>query len=148
MGAGVDARRHEGSRGGRRQFDRRCRRCGYGDRDGNAKIAGAASQGLLPGRLGVPSGIVLDTISDASVCVRRDVLGGDWDDPAARWAMLSEAIAQWAPDHNTFPSLPSHPMRIVGWATLAQSATFDNAIEYAGHAKLHVDVSRDALDHC
>jgi hypothetical protein len=80
--------------------------------------------------------------------VRRDVLGGDWDDPAARWAMLSEAIAQWAPDHNTFPSLPSHPMRIVGWATLAQSATFDNAIEYAGHAKLHVDVSRDALDHC
>jgi hypothetical protein len=120
---------------------------GYGDRDGDGEIAGDVPAGLLPGPEGVPAGIVLSTIGPAE-CVDPDVLGGDWDDPVARWALLAEAIDQWAPDNNTFPSLPSHPMRIVGWAALTQSGTFDEAIEYSGHADLHVDVTRDALARC
>ena len=120
---------------------------GYGDRDGNDEITGEVQNGLLPGPDGAPAGIVLDTIGEAD-CVNRDVLGGEWDDPVARWSLLAEAIDGWAPDNNTFPSLPSHPMRIVGWATLTQSGTFEEAIEYAGHADLHVGVSRDALSRC
>jgi hypothetical protein len=120
---------------------------GYGDRDGDGEIAGDVPEGLLPGPDGIPEGIVLDSIG-AAECVNRDVLGGDWDDPVARWAVLAEAIDQWAPDNNTFPSLPSHPMRIVGWATLTQSGSFEEAIEYSGHADLHVDVTRDALARC
>ncbi len=67
---------------------------------------------------------------------------------SARLEQIAEAIDEWAPDNNTFPSLPSHPMRIVGWATLAQSATFAEAIEYSGHADIHVDATRDALSRC
>ncbi len=120
---------------------------GYGDRDGNGQTGGAVKGGLLPGPDGSPAGVVLDTVGDDD-CVRRDVLGGSWDDPRARWSLLAVAIDEWAPDNNTFPSLPSHPMRVVGWATLAQSATFAEAIEYSGHADLHVDVTRDALSRC
>jgi hypothetical protein len=120
---------------------------GYGDRDGDGEIEGDVPAGLLPGPGGAPAGVVLDTIGPAE-CVNKDVLGGDWDDPVARWALLAEAIDEWAPDNNTYPSLPSHPMRVVGWATLTQSGTFDEAIEYSGHAGLHVDVSRDALAEC
>ena len=120
---------------------------GYGDRDGDGEIEGDVPAGLLPGPDGAPAGVVLDTIGPAE-CVNRDVLGGDWGDPVARWALLAQAIDEWAPDNNTYPSLPSHPMRIVGWATLTQSGTFEEAIEYSGHADLHVDVSRDALAEC
>ena len=120
---------------------------GYGDRDGDGEIAGDVAEGLLPGPDGTPEGIVLDSIGPAE-CVKRDVLGGDWDDPVARWALLAEAIDQWASNNNTFPTLPSHPMRIVGWATLTQSGSFEEAIEYSGHADLHVDVTRDALADC
>lgn len=120
---------------------------GYGDRDGDGTVDGDVAEGLLPGPLGDPIGLVLATTGDAE-CVRADVLGGDWADPAARWALLSNAIGEWASDNNTFPSLPAHPMRIVGWATLTQSGTFGEAIEYAGHADLHVDISRRSLVLC
>lgn len=120
---------------------------GYGDRDGNGAVAGAVARGLLPGPDGSPAGVVLDTVGNDD-CVLRDVLGGSWDEPRARWSVLARAIDGWAPDNNTFPSLPSHAMRVVGWATLAQSATFTQAIEYSGHADLHVDVTRDALGRC
>jgi hypothetical protein len=57
------------------------------------------------------------------------------------------AIEEWRPDRNTMPSLPSHPMRIVGWATFTLASTsLDDAHEYAGHAQLHVNVSLAALD--
>ncbi len=92
-------------------------------------------------------GLVLEMFGDAT-CVHGDVLGGDWDDPHAWWAELERAIDQWSPENNTFPSLDSHPMRVVGWATLAQSASFDEAIEYSSHARLHVDVARAALRRC
>ncbi len=120
---------------------------GYGDRDGDGEVAGAVAEGFLPGPSGTPPGIVLDTFGTAE-CVRRDVLGGDWDDPVGRWSVLAAAIDEWAPDNNTFPSLPSHPMRIVGWATLTQTASFETVIEYAGHAGLHVAVSRESLARC
>lgn len=120
---------------------------GYGDRDGDGTIAGVVDEGLLPARSGEPSGIVLDTL-DGADCVRADVLGGDWDDPSGRWARLIVAIREWTPTDNTFPGLPSHPMRVVGWATLAQDAPLAQALEYAGHADIHVDVTRDALADC
>jgi hypothetical protein len=104
-------------------------------------------EGLLPGLDGEPEGIVLSTVGNAE-CVERDVLGGDWSDPRARWAELDRAIEEWAPDHNTFPSLGSHPMRVVGWATLARSGSLAEAIEYSSHARLHVDVARSALEGC
>ena len=120
---------------------------GYGDRDGDGTIAGRVDEGLLPARSGDSRGIVLDTL-DGARCVRADVLGGEWDDPSARWARLLVAIRSWSPTDNTFPALPSHPMRVVGWATLAEDAPLAPAIEYAGHADIHVDVTRDALDRC
>ena len=120
---------------------------GYGDRDGDGSINGEVTVGLLPGPTGSPAGLVLDQIGPSD-CVNRDVLGGDWSDPVARWDLLADAIAEWSTVNNPFPALPSHPMRIVGWATLAQTSTFDDAIEFSGHADLHVDVSRNALADC
>jgi hypothetical protein len=120
---------------------------GYGDRDGNGTVAGAVTEGLLPSRDGSSDGVVLDTVGDAA-CVHQDVLGGGWEHPRARWALLTEAIREWSPDNNTFPDLPAHPMRIVGWATLAQAGSYDEAIGYSGHADVHVDASRDALADC
>ena len=56
------------------------------------------------------------------------------------------AIDDWRPDDNTMPSLPSHPMRVVGWASFTLATDdLDDAHEYAGHAQLHVDVARDSL---
>ncbi|MDQ3247526.1 MAG: hypothetical protein M3Q52_11705, partial [Pseudomonadota bacterium] len=84
-----------------------------------------------------------------SACVKRDVLGGDWSDPAARWAALARAIARWTPANNTFPRLPSHPQRIVGWATLALGAdNLATARDYARHAQIHTDVSSRAVAGC
>ena len=120
---------------------------GYGDRNGDGEISGAGDVGLLPGSDGTPTGLVLDAIGDVE-CVHQDVLGGTWDDPAARWGELAAAIADWAPGNNTFPSLAAHPMRLVGWATLTQTATLDEAHEYAGHAALHVSVAEQALANC
>jgi hypothetical protein len=75
------------------------------------------------------------------------VLGGDWSDPEQRWATMSAAIDAWAPDNNTMPSLPSHPMRIVGWATLTlDTDELDLAHEYVSHAGLQVAVTEQALD--
>jgi len=120
---------------------------GYGDRDGNGSIAGEVAEGLLPGPTGDPVGLVLATTGEAE-CVTKDVLGGDWGDPVARWTLLADAIDQFGPGNNPFPTLPAHPMRIVGWATLTQAGSFEQAIEYAGHADLHVDISRDAFNNC
>ncbi len=120
---------------------------GYGDRDGDGVVTGKAEEGLLPGLAGTPAGIILTTIGGVE-CVSEDVLGGEFHDAAERWRLLDEAINEWAPNNNTFPTLPSHPMRIVGWATLTQMGTFDQAIEFAGHAELHVNVTRDSLQRC
>jgi hypothetical protein len=111
----------------------------YGDADGDGQIAGATETALLP-----------DLAADVSgACIERDILGGSWDDPDARWATLQTAIDAWAPANNTFPSLPSHPQRIVGWATLTlETSSLETAHEYAGHAQLHVDVSQAAVESC
>jgi hypothetical protein len=118
---------------------------GYGDRDGDGAVEGENDAGLLPGRDGTPDGIAAQLA--ANECVARDVLASTIDDPAAAWSEMETAIAAWTPQDNTMPSLASHPMRIVGWATFTiASDDLDEAHEYAGHAQLHVDVSRDALD--
>lgn len=118
---------------------------GYGDRDGNGNIDGEAEFGVLRGIDGSPAGLA-DSLTD-NECVVADVLGGAWDDPAARWAELEAAIAAWSPADNTLQDLASEPMRIVGWATLALATdSLDEAREHAGRAQLHVDVSLDAID--
>jgi len=118
---------------------------GYGDRDGDGVVTGETDAGLLVGVDGTPDGIADPLASNE--CVARDVLAGTVDDPAAAWSEMESAIAAWTPGRNTMPSLASHPMRIVGWATFTIAGDdLDLAHEYAGHAQLHVDVSRDALD--
>jgi len=80
-------------------------------------------------------------------CVAKDVLGGSWEDPPDRWDEMLRAIGDWRPDNNTMPSLASHPMRVVGWATFSQDSDSLEAIhEYAGHAALHVAISQRSLD--
>jgi len=117
----------------------------YGDADGDGVIGGAATTGLLPGLDG-STGLAQPS---AGPCVERDVLGGDWSDPVARWDTLARAIAAWSPTNNTFPSLPSHPQRLVGWATLALSGDdLETALEFAGHAQLHADISLRAVTAC
>ncbi len=118
---------------------------GYGDRDGNGTIEGATETGLLPGVDGTPEGLAI--AAPPNSCIERDVLGGSWDDPSESWDEMLIAIGEWRPDNNTMPTLASHPMRIVGWATFTiESDSLDDAREYGGHANLHVAVSEAALD--
>ena len=118
---------------------------GYGDADGDDSVSGANRRGLLPGETGVP-GLVT---RPATACVERDVLGGSWADPVARWDEVRRRIADWTPTNNTFPDLPSHPQRVVGWASLTlKSTSLAAAREYAGHARIHVDVTVAALSGC
>ena len=118
---------------------------GYGDRSGDGAINGETTVGVLAGLDGTPSGLA--THLPTNECVTRDVLGGTWEDPGAEWDAMLSAIDAWRPDNNTMPTLGSHPMRIVGWATFTLgSDSLEEAHEYAGHAKLHVDVALRALD--
>jgi len=118
---------------------------GYGDRNSDGAITGEVVAGVLPGLDGIPEGLAIPLGENG--CVRRDVLGGTWPDPEAEWDVMLNAIDDWRPDNNTMPTLPSHPMRVVGWATFTlDSDSLDEAHEYAGHAKLHVDISVRALD--
>ncbi len=118
---------------------------GYGDSDGDGIVSGANAIGLLPGL----HGSAALAIPAANPCVTRDLLGGSWEDPARRWGILQAKIDAWRPGNNTFPTLPSHAQRIVGWASLTLSSSdLKKAREYAGHANIHVDVSRTALTRC
>lgn len=118
---------------------------GYGDRDGDGVVSGATDAGVLPGLDGTPAGLAIPLAANA--CITADVLGGSWDDPDARWAEMLDAIDAWRPSNNTMPTLASHPMRVVGWSTFTlETGSLDEAHEYAGHAKLHVDISVRALD--
>lgn len=117
----------------------------YGDADRDGTVAGASEIGLLPGLAG-EAGLAT---AAAGVCVERDVLGGSWADPADRWAKLDAAIAAWTRSNNTFPAFPSHPQRVIGWATLTLAAPdLATAQEYGGHASLHADISLRALTGC
>ena len=118
---------------------------GYGDRNGDGIVSGAATVGVLPGQDGTPPGLAIPL--ETNECIARDVLGGTWTDPGAEWGAMLTAIDDWRTDSNTMPSLASHPMRIVGWATFTlRSGSLDETHEYGGHAKLHVDVALRALD--
>ncbi len=117
----------------------------YGDRNRDGVISGETDKGLLPGMDGTPEGLALAASSNP--CVAQDVLGGSWGDPRAAWDEMLFAIDAWEPGNNTMPSLQSHPMRVVGWATFTLgSDSLEMAHEYAGHARLHVDISERALD--
>ncbi|MEJ7777707.1 MAG: hypothetical protein WKF52_10070 [Sphingomicrobium sp.] len=117
----------------------------YGDVDGDGTIGGEVDAGLLPG-LGGEAGLAS---ARPNPCMIADVLGGDFSQAAARWATMDRAIANWRADNNTFPSLASHPQRIVGWATLTlQRANLAQAKNYAGHAQLHADKTRAAITQC
>ncbi len=118
---------------------------GYGDRNGDGVISGETTVGILPGLDGAPAGLA--TPLAANECITRDVLGGTWTDPQVEWGKMLTAIDEWRPNNNTMPTLASHPMRTVGWATFTlRSDSLDEAHEYAGHAKLHVDIALRALD--
>ena len=115
----------------------------FGDRDSDGTTSGSNEIGLLPGLDGESGLASAAAVND---CVTRDILGSTADDPAAGWAEMAEAIDSWRPDNNTMPTLLSHPMRIVGWATFAlASDDLDEAHRFAGHAQRHVDVARDAM---
>ncbi|MEV8268189.1 hypothetical protein [Microbacterium sp. NPDC076911] len=117
----------------------------YGDADGDGTVSGAMTVGVLPGLEGEPG---LASIIEGD-CLEQDVLGGDWSDPAERWQILDDAIVAWAPTNNTFPSLPSHPQRTIGWATLALNEDdLETAREFASHAQLHINVTAAALQNC
>jgi len=117
----------------------------YGDRNGDGTIDGEYTVGVLSGLDGKPTGIAQKL--EPNECIDNDVLGGSWSDPMAEWDKMIVAIDQWRPDNNTMPTLDSHPMRVVGWATFTLGTdSLDDAHEYGGHAKLHVDVTLDALD--
>ena len=119
---------------------------GYGDADGDGVIQGESERGLLPGLTDEPG---IAQAEPVNTCVEAHVLGGSWADSAARWATAQDVYDAWTPANNTMPSLPSHPQRIVGWATLTLATdSLSEALEYAGHAQIHVDVSRDAVDGC
>ncbi len=116
----------------------------YGDLDADGSLGGATDQGLLPGEDGGPG--LATALSD---CAGVDLLGGPWTDPTARWDELRGMIAAWTPADNPFPTLPSHPQRVVGWAQLTlDTDSLDEAHEYAGHAQLHVDAARAAVLGC
>jgi len=117
---------------------------GYGDRNGDGVISGETTVGVLPGLDGTPAGLAIPLATNE--CITRDVLGGTWDDPETKWGAMLTAIDDWRPNNNTMPSLASHPMRTVGWATFTlRSDSLDEAHVYAGHAKLHVDIALRAL---
>lgn len=118
---------------------------GYGDRDADGVVGGGSVTGLLPGLDGTPTGVAIAV--GANECVVRDILGGGWTDPGGRWDEMETAIDRWRRDRNTMPSLASHPMRVVGWASFSMES--DSLIEirgYAGHADIHVRISLSALD--
>lgn len=119
-----------------------------------ARAAAARVNDLIVGRPGTV-GLLPSEDGDAGLatavasCAGPDLLGGSWDDPAERWAILATAIDEWTPSNNTFPTLPSHAQRVVGWATLTvRAVSLEQAHEYSGHARLHVAAARDALADC
>ncbi|GMQ98137.1 MAG: hypothetical protein BMS9Abin17_0643 [Acidimicrobiia bacterium] len=118
---------------------------GFGDRDGDGVVGGSSDLGLLPGSDGAPAGLA--AALETNECVVSDVLGGTWTDPGARWDEMLSAIDRWRPDNNTMPSLASHPMRIVGWASFSMESDSLSEIQtFGGHANIHVKVSLRALD--
>ncbi len=117
----------------------------YGDANRDGQIAGANVIGVLPA---LDGGASLASPND-NACVVADILGGSWRDPAKRWSQFQSALSRWTISRNTFPSLPSHAQRVVGWASLTlKSDSPVEARKYAKHARLHVDIALRALNSC
>lgn len=122
----------------------------YGDRDGDGNVRGEVDAGLLPGSTGSSPGLTVQALdSGAASCVRRDVLGGAWDDPQARWAEMDEVIDAWTPEDDAMGQLASPLQRVVGWAELTQRTDVEeDAEEYAVQAAEQVVVAQRALYDC
>lgn len=122
---------------------------GYGDRDGDGNIRGSTDVGLLPGGNAEARGLALDAVeAGARECVRREVLGGSWDDPAARWMDLERATRAWQPGDN-MSQLDSSVQRVAGWALVTLEAdTVEQAEQYAGSASSSVADAQRALFDC
>lgn len=117
----------------------------YGDANKDGLIAGKSVVGVLPGLKGEAS---LASPND-NACVVADILDGSWREPAKRWFQFQSALSSWTIRRNTFPSLPSHTQRVVGWASLTlKSTSLVEAREYAKHARLHVDIGVRAINSC
>ena len=94
-------RRRDGGRRDRCQPDRRTEWPGYGDRNGDGTIDGTTDAGLLPGLDGDPDGLANSLAYNS--CIERDVLGGPWDDPSARWTEMTSATRRDTRDGNGAP---------------------------------------------
>ena len=117
----------------------------YGDANKDGRIAGKSVVGVLPGLKGEAG---LASPND-NACVVADILGGSWREPAKRWFQFQSALSRWTTRRNTFPSLPSHAQRVVGWASLTlKSTSLVEAREYANHARLHIDIAVRAINSC
>ncbi len=117
----------------------------YGDANKDGQIAGKRVVGVLPGLKGEAS---LASTND-NACVVADVLGGSWREPAKRWSRFQRALSRWTMTKNTFPSLPSHAQRVVGWASLTlKSDSLVEAREHAKHAQLHINIALRAVTSC
>ncbi len=116
----------------------------YGDANGDGSVGGEVIDGLLPGETGEAS-LALPLRG----CAGADLLGGSWVDPGSRWGELEGMIAAWSPVNNPFPQLASHAQRTVGWAQLTlASSELGVALEFSGHAQLHVDAIAAAVADC
>lgn len=116
-----------------------------GDADGDGEFRGDTMIGLLPGE-GGQVGLVR---APATPCVERDVLGGSWPYPAARWEDVRSRLARWREADNTFPALPSHPSASSGGRALALGSTsMEASHEYARHARLHLTITMEAVAIC
>lgn len=116
----------------------------YGDLDGDGSVVGESEFGILAGLDGTPPGIAAAVENE---CIEADVLGGGWDDPAARWAELQAAIDAWSPTNDTISSLDSQPMQAVGWARLTMATeSLEDAHEFGGRAQENIAESIAAID--
>jgi len=119
---------------------------GYGDLDGDGVIEDEDVDefGVVPGLDGTPPGLA-ELVDNE--CVEADVLGGSWDDPAARWAELDAAVEAWSPENNTIAALASNPMQIVAWARLATSTdALDEARDFGNLAASNLETSLEAVE--
>lgn len=121
-----------------------------------ARAANALRQLLPSDADGPPDGAVAALVARsgaAAADLDETALGGlvTWSSPRTRYDEWRAVLAEWRPDRNTMPRLPSHLLRALGWATLvSQSQDVASARDLAGthgviHTRLVLDAARAAV---